>query len=121
MRRLKFRVWNHYTNSWYQNSMDYLKFHLGEDYPPTINVDKMGLGVVPTRYIQQFTGMRDQYSVEIYEGDIITWTVGKFMGRNYVVRFEEESDALDVSGYMFTSYASKVIGNIFENPELIAS
>jgi uncharacterized phage protein (TIGR01671 family) len=63
----------------------------------------------------QYTGLKDKNGKEIYEGDIIEWETSK-----------EKTDRMEIhwverhQGYLpFINGTSKVIGNIYENPELI--
>jgi hypothetical protein len=65
--------------------------------------------------VQQFTGLKDKKGNLIYEGDIIRL----YNGENYTVRFIEESNENETSGYFFSSFGCEVIGNIFENSELL--
>lgn len=80
----------------------------------------------PRRYeLMQFTGERDKNGTEIYEGDIVSYE-----GVNYTIVFEAAGftadgfyDASqDVPWGYFSEGAnerSEVIGNIYENSELI--
>ena len=73
--------------------------------------------------IQQYTGLKDSLNNEIYEGDIIEMTYDYIIDRAFVV-WENNSYILKTIGE--DSYAplvifpkDKVIGNIYENPELL--
>ncbi len=73
--------------------------------------------------IQQFTGLKDKNDEEIYEGDIVILKDkhAPIIGRNkQVISFdtflEWQSDVDSPLSY-FCDY--EIIGNIFENPELI--
>ena len=92
--------------------------------------------------IQQFTGLRDKNGTEIYEGDILESVseivhladnrpTGKIAVKRFFMGFQEEysrfqlqriSDGrfelLPHSQFLFSHYYS-VIGNIYENPELL--
>jgi len=71
----------------------------------------------------QYTGLKDCRGVEIYEGDILG--NGKNNKNIYEVTFEDgcfdntlifEDESYE---YFHNSYQLEVIGNIYENPELI--
>lgn len=64
---------------------------------------------------QQFTGLKDKNEKDIYEGNILRL----FSGQIYKVFFHIEDDTTDCSGYLFSSFGAEIIGNIYENPELL--
>jgi uncharacterized phage protein (TIGR01671 family) len=98
--------------------------------------------------IQQYTGMKDEDGTEIYEGDIVEvsnshkalvrwsssggcWEVAP-IGKKYAPGFDindPEEDYIDYNGFDEASLAFsggngyngpiKILGNIFENPELL--
>ena len=84
---------------------------------------------VHPKSIGQYIGLKDKNGKEICEGDIIEYTLdiynneGEYVSqkkKRFVVRYNHE-----VAGYepfscrAYDSNLSKVIGNIFENPELL--
>lgn len=115
-RQIKFRVWDGES---YLPSSDGLsfkpKFLLKGGWGVHGFLQRPDMGFV----IQQFTGLLDKNNKEIYEGDIVS-----FDGRNYPITWERArwSCPGDCSGECDLddlAYLVSVIGNIFENPELL--
>jgi len=87
--------------------------------------------------IQQYTGLRDRNGIKIYEGDIVfhkSFSICHFYGRtvtqNFFIKFVLRDNNLeycltyrdpkDHSIYnIWTGNEVEIIGNIFENPELL--
>ena len=73
--------------------------------------------------IGQFTGLRDKNGKEIYEGDIIVHASGSSI--RYIVEWhntELVGKQIGSSSYAGISYwidVTEVIGNIYDNPELL--
>lgn len=76
--------------------------------------------------INQYTGLKDKKDVEIYDGDILLNTASN---TNYIVKFYDTKFMLNVIGrdevadmYTFLNRIPtifEIIGNIYDNPELI--
>ena len=114
MRDIKFRMWVPEEDSepGYMISGDDLAF---EEYLPLKDL-------LSQQPIMQYTGLKDACDNEIYEGDILGGIIG-----GYVVWVEKEARfGIDVCGETdecklddFLQCDLEVIGNIWENPELL--
>lgn len=104
-RPIKFRVWDSLELEW-KNPNDYT-------YSELFCSDKY--------IIQQFTGFKDKNGREIYEGDILEYqdALTGYVGRGKA-EFEEGCFGVNKTP-LFNIYDryTEIIGNIFENPELI--
>lgn len=130
MRPIKFRVWcptsKHFsTQPWLSCDGVMLKWeHTGDQQTLTdIRFDNY--------VIQQYTGLKDKNDKEIYEGDIVHYL---FDGASYPKEAQDKYLTCvydsDFGGFCFDDADSsyywaevrgyvEVVGNIFENPELL--
>ena len=104
MRTIRFRIFNKKIKS-------YIDIHSS-----AIMIDELN-NLNDNLIVEQFTGLHDKNGKEIYEGDIVTDGVGK-----YKIIYD-----LKLAGYqpycIFRDDPEnycEVIGNIYENPELIS-
>jgi len=100
---------------------------------PNLNVNNLRGWSIDEKYLMQFTGLKDKNGKEIFEGDIVRYILGKntftevitynkdlagfgflsiSIDDDYVFTLGELIENLDLSSI-------EVIGNIYENPELL--
>lgn len=108
-----------------------LWFELKGELPLDVDYNSFN-EVIQSSTISQFTGLQDKNGVDIYEGDILHKKIeleGGIKG-NWIVFYGEggfDIKNIDTSEEVKTMYLKKywkhsyeVIGNIHENPELLA-
>jgi len=109
-REIKFRFWNNKLNI-----ITYPKPKLA-DAEMALGYAYMLMGKNSEYIPMQFTGLKDKNVKEIYEGDIIKEGYHEKYGRR-IVKWEDDGFNLFQGG----DNSWEVIGNIYENPELLLS
>jgi uncharacterized phage protein (TIGR01671 family) len=116
MREIKFRAWDKDCEMLGKKGW-MLQWSMGDD-AAMFWANAVGLPLM------QYTGLKDMNGKEIYEGDIVWFSV-RADGGNAAKSFEGGAVTIDVCGVCFGQfvathcYAYDVIGNIYENPELL--
>ena len=118
----KFRAWDKLNNEMYV--VEQINFNRGE-------FESIGYGITSLRgadevKLMQSTGLKDKNGKEVFVGDIVKCTRGcsneVYLEKEYGGTFIGGMPAVYLkgllSGYAWTE-AEEIIGNIYENPELL--
>jgi uncharacterized phage protein (TIGR01671 family) len=136
MREIKFRAWDKKKKKWdepvfeaYAGNLHELLITFSGELIKRTMEGTVHESVLPNRYIlMQYTGLEDKNGKEIYEGDIVRYDekaegyTPKYTGKGYEVIWEEKKARFtlrcqEIWGMIYKGY--EVIGNIYENPELL--
>jgi uncharacterized phage protein (TIGR01671 family) len=138
MREIKFRVWDGYEmrKVWKMiwSATDGLLSFLAKSKESDHYAGALSSNDLRCK-LMEFTGLSDKNGVEIYEGDIVHgdfyWLTDElgYKGSNYTVEYDNQEaayllkiiDKKDKSSfYLYDDVINlEVIGNIYENPELL--
>lgn len=120
-REIKFRAWNS-KNKWMDAGPFWVDNDGGIYETPQNRYDTPHTEIESTKdlVLMQYTGLKDKNGTEIYEGDICKaphdFGPAGFVERTFTVRWHNEL------GYQWNYWDLvniEVIGNIYENPELL--
>ena len=101
MREIRFRAWDKKTKSMFNNAY------------VDLNYGKLELQMVKDAILLQYTGLKDKNGKEICEGDIVD------LGDGAEVKWSQETGAWIVGDWLLCKKIVEIIGNVYENPELL--
>lgn len=110
-REIKFRVWNTDSKKWVKNL--------------TYCIDDFSTTNKEWHKVMQYTGRKDKNNNDVYEFDLLKTESGtvmaKFFEGSFMLVNLDGNLIKDGSGVGFTAWINdcEVIGNIYENPELL--
>ena len=133
MREIKFRAWDLYWKKMFPAlSLEFLMDKSGINVTIPDPENKFGFYVSDNCELMQYTGLKDKNGKEIYEGDVVRmydrppdtmtwdlvveWENGKFILTGIMDKGEYFGD---LSDWADCDWRIEVIGNIYENPELL--
>ena len=121
MKDIKFRVWDNERNAMFNSKSVDIDFFEGEIEitSDTIRYDEVYTDEIKDFELMQYVGCKDKNNKEIYEGDIVK--TKEHIGQ---IIYSKGMFFIDVKGDFYlpiynVSEFMEVIGNIYENPNLL--
>lgn len=130
MRNIKFRAWHKDIKEMFEVGQITLKKGIWDYQPEDRKYIGMSIPYQPSFILMQYTGLHDKNGQEIYEGDIV-YCQTKFGKAKAIIKFIDGkfvaywNSALThpENGHHIACYEInkrfEVIGNIYDNPELL--
>lgn len=118
---LKFRAWDAHEKKMFTNAQ--IIVWNGNVYAndnSELSVNNLKGWSIDEKYLMQSTGIKDRNGVEIFEGDMFKDGVVEYdveLGM-WIVSFFKFDNYMKLSNYL-RDFKGSVIGNIYENPDLV--
>lgn len=116
MREIKFRAWDKLNKDMF--NVESINFQERRVYKDTVSYRKFN-----DVEVMQYTGLKDEYDDEIYEGDIVTLHNSKYkvIFNSKEARFVLRDDKfeMDIPFTNNNNERMEIIGNIYESQELM--
>lgn len=113
MREIKFRAWDKLNKEMF--NVESINFQESRVYKDTVSYRKFN-----DIELMEYTGLKDMRGKGIYERDILFESFGE---EYFKVVFEDGSFTVETEEYSLSlseyAHICEVVGNIYENPELI--
>ena len=125
MREYEFRVWDNYNNEMLDvQELNFEDCFYGGEMKirTTMYSDYFDCREMP---IMQYTGLKDKNGKKIYEGDIVDvtrpciWEIGIVIFKDGCFFIKVKETLLPLYECEINKYKLKVIGNIYDNPEVL--
>lgn len=124
MREIKFRAWDKLSESWVYGGAVMNLHYSGKVGSFMFDNDHHSLLSSLNLEWVQCTGLTDQNGVEVYEGDILSYSFITNSGKSVAehktaVKWLDHVAGFDFDALHLLDAKIYVVGNIYENPELL--
>ena len=116
MRKIKFRAWHKTPKGGYMHT-DLLIDGDGELMEGTFDGVMPVVGAFKDDVLMQYTGLKDKNDKEIYEGDLTMYGEVAYLDDGFCL-IDKGDNVLGLRDMVYNEKL-EVLGNIYENPELI--